>query len=90
MANKPLPQRLCVGCREMKEKRQLIRVLKTPEGEIMPDATGKKAGRGAYLCPQEDCLRKAMKSKSLERSLKSKISPEIFEKIKAQLPQAHE
>jgi len=74
----------------MKEKRQLIRVLKTPEGEIMPDATGKKAGRGAYLCPQEDCLRKAMKSKSLERSLKSKISPEIFEKIKAQLPQAHE
>ncbi|MCL2677780.1 MAG: YlxR family protein [Clostridiales bacterium] len=83
---KSIPQRMCVGCREMKEKRHLMRVLRTPEGEILLDATGKKSGRGAYLCPQEECLRKAMKSKSLERALKSKISEEIFAAIKMQLP----
>ena len=64
-----VPMRKCVGCGEMKNKKELIRVLKTPEGEILLDAGGRKNGRGAYLCPSSDCLRKAERSRGLERSL---------------------
>ena len=87
MNKKPLPQRMCVGCREMKEKRELIRVVKTPEGEITIDATGRMNGRGAYLCPHEGCLQKAVKSKGLERAFKQQITAEIFASLKERLGQ---
>ena len=87
MNKKPLPQRMCVGCREMKEKRELIRVVKTPEGDITIDAKGKMNGRGAYICPKEDCLQKAVKTKGLERSFKQQITPEIFVSLKERLAQ---
>jgi predicted RNA-binding protein YlxR (DUF448 family) len=84
---KPLPQRMCVGCREMKEKRELIRVVKTPEGDITIDTKGKMNGRGAYICPKEDCLQKAVKTKGLERAFKQQITPEIFVSLKERLAQ---
>lgn len=83
---KKIPQRMCVGCKEMKGKKTLIRVVKTPEDMVLIDVTGKKAGRGAYVCPQEACLQLAMKSKGLEKSLKTKISPEVYASLKEQLP----
>ena len=73
MGMKKIPQRQCIGCGEMKSKKEMIRVIKTPEGEIMMDATGKKNGRGAYICPSRECLKKAIKSKGLERSFKMSI-----------------
>lgn len=86
MRVKKIPQRMCVGCKEMKGKKSLIRVVRTPEEEVVIDATGKKSGRGAYICPTAECLQAAMRSKGLERSLKTKISPEIYEVLKEQLP----
>ena len=76
--NKKIPLRQCVGCMEMKEKKSMIRVLKTPEGDIVLDTTGKKNGRGAYLCNSMDCLKKAQKNKGLERSFKMSLSNEIY------------
>ena len=76
--NKKVPLRQCVGCMEMKEKKSMMRVLKTPEGDIVLDATGKKNGRGAYLCKSMDCLKKAQKNKGLERSFKMSLSKEIY------------
>ena len=76
--NKKIPMRQCVGCREMKSKRDLIRVIRTSEEEILIDATGKKNGRGAYICPKRECLEQAIKSKGLERSLKIAIPKEIY------------
>lgn len=87
MNKKPLPQRMCVGCREMKDKRDLIRVVKTPEGEITIDNKGKMNGRGAYLCRNADCLQKAVKAKGLERAFKQKITEETFHALKEQLSQ---
>ena len=81
MAAKKLPLRQCTGCREMKEKKALIRVIRTMEGEILLDATGRKNGRGAYLCPCADCLQKARKTKGLERTLKSPVPEGIYEKL---------
>ena len=63
-----IPQRQCVGCREMKEKKALLRIVRTPEGQILLDGTGKKSGRGAYVCPDPACLKKARKNRSLERA----------------------
>lgn len=83
---KKIPQRMCVGCREMKNKKTLIRVVKTPEGIIAIDLTGKKAGRGAYICPDHQCFDQAVKSRGLENSLRTKISPEIYSTLKEQLP----
>ena len=77
--NKKIPMRQCVGCREMKPKRELIRIIRTAEEELLIDATGKKNGRGAYICPNRDCLKKAVKSKGLERSLKIAIPQEIYQ-----------
>ncbi|MGI6713087.1 MAG: RNase P modulator RnpM [Bacillota bacterium] len=85
MGVKKIPQRMCVGCREIKSKKSLIRVVKTPEDIILIDLTGKRAGRGAYICPQENCLQAAIKSKGLEKSLKTKISPDIYFNLKEQL-----
>lgn len=76
--NKKIPMRQCVGCREMKMKRDLIRVIRTSENELLIDLTGKKNGRGAYICPSLECLQKAMKQKGLERSLKLPIPPEFY------------
>lgn len=81
MAVKKIPLRKCIGCGEMKEKKAMIRVIKTPEDEIMIDATGKKNGRGAYICPSSACLSKAIKSKGLERSFKMSIPKEVYEQL---------
>ncbi len=81
MGMKKIPQRQCIGCGEMKSKKEMIRVIKTPEGEIMMDATGKKNGRGAYICPSRECLKKAIKSKGLERSFKMSIPSDIYEAL---------
>lgn len=80
-----IPMRQCTGCREMKSKKEMLRVLRTPEGEIVLDTTGKKNGRGAYLCRQTQCLEKAVKSKGLERSLKVSISQDVYDSLKKEL-----
>ena len=84
-AVRKVPMRQCTGCQEMKNKKEMIRVLKTSEGEILLDATGKKNGRGAYLCRSMDCLEKAIRSRGLERSLKVKIPDEVYETLKEEL-----
>ena len=85
MADKKIPLRLCVGCQEMKLKLDLIRVIKTPEGEVTLDATGRKNGRGAYLCKNEECLKKLRKTKGLERSLKIAIPQEVYDKLEKEM-----
>lgn len=82
---KKFPQRQCIGCGEMKNKKEMIRVIKTPEGEIVIDATGKKNGRGAYICNSLECLKKAIKSRGLERSLKVSIPHEVYEQLEKEL-----
>ncbi len=82
---KKIPQRMCVGCQQMFNKRELLRIVRTPEGEIIIDPTGKKSGRGAYLCSNPDCLKTAVKSKRLEKTLKSKVPEEVYENIKEYL-----
>jgi len=79
---------MCVGCREMKNKRELLRVVRTPEGQIDFDPTGKKAGRGAYICPEVDCLNAAIKGKRLQKALEHDIPVEIIETLKEKLPDA--
>ena len=83
--NKKVPMRKCVGCQEMKSKKEMIRVLKTSEEEFVLDATGKKNGRGAYLCHSKECLEKAIKTKGLERSFKQSIPKEVYEKLEKEL-----
>lgn len=78
---KKIPLRQCVGCGEMKGKKDMMRVLKTAEGHICLDVTGKKNGRGAYLCKQEECLRKARRNKGLERSFKMSIPDEVYDTL---------
>ena len=85
MKPKKIPMRMCVGCREMKEKRELIRVVRTPEGEVALDATGKRSGRGAYVCRQADCLKRSIKQKQLERQLEITLTPEIIEALTAEM-----
>ena len=80
-----IPQRQCVGCLTMKDKKALVRIVKTPEGEICVDATGKKSGRGAYICPNAECLQKARKSRALERAFEAAIGPDIYEALQAQI-----
>ncbi|GMA61524.1 YlxR family protein [Alicyclobacillus fastidiosus] len=83
-----VPLRKCVGCQEMKPKRELIRVVHTPEDEVLIDLTGKKNGRGAYLCPSESCLAMAQKRKSLERALKTNIPDVVYAQLSQQLQKA--
>lgn len=78
---KKIPQRMCVGCQEMKPKKELIRVVRTPEDNIEVDPTGKRSGRGAYVCPRAECLQKAIKAKRLEKALQRPISPEIIQSL---------
>ena len=85
MKPRKIPMRMCVGCREMKPKAQLVRVVKPQEGEARIDRTGKAAGRGAYVCPQPECLRRARKSKALERALETAIGEEVYALLEAQL-----
>ena len=84
---KKIPLRQCIGCGEMKSKKEMIRVLKTTEDEIVIDATGRKNGRGAYICPSMECFKKAVKSKGLERSLKMAIPKEVYEALEKEMEQ---
>ena len=83
--NKKIPMRKCVGCQEMKSKKEMMRVLKTSENTFELDATGKKNGRGAYVCCSKECLEKAMKNKGLERSFKQAIPREVYETLKKEM-----
>ncbi|MEI3522555.1 RNase P modulator RnpM [Laedolimicola intestinihominis] len=83
--NKKVPMRQCVGCQEMKSKKEMLRVLKTAEDEIVLDATGRKNGRGAYLCFSKECLAKARKNKGLERSLKMAIPSAVYDSLEKEL-----
>lgn len=85
MKNKKVPMRKCVGCQEMKSKKEMIRVIRTSEGEFLLDATGKKNGRGAYICPSKNCLEKAVKNKGLERSFKQSIPREVYEALEKEM-----
>ena len=82
---KKTPQRMCVGCREMKSKRELIRVVRSPEGEVSIDFTGKKSGRGAYICPNDICLNKSFKTKALQRALQVNLEGDIVTELRKQV-----
>ena len=82
---KKIPMRQCVGCREMKPKKELIRVVKSPEGEVSLDFKGKKPGRGAYVCPDGACLKKARKVKALERAFSAPMPDEVYEALEQQM-----
>ena len=82
---KKIPQRRCVGCGETRDKKELIRVVRSPEGEILLDLTGKKSGRGAYICSDISCLKKARKSKRIEQNLETHILDEIYDALQEQL-----
>lgn len=84
-SNKKIPMRKCVGCQDMKSKKEMMRVIKTSDNEFLLDATGKKNGRGAYLCPSRECLEKAIKSKGLERSFKQAIPAEVYESLEKEM-----
>ncbi len=83
MQQKKIPMRQCVGCREMKPKKELIRVVRSPEGGISLDFKGKAPGRGAYVCPDSGCLKRAIKSKALERGFETQIPQEIYDGLLA-------
>lgn len=82
---KKIPMRMCVGCRVMKPKKELLRVVRTPEDEILIDFTGKKSGRGAYVCPDEACLARAVKQRQLDRALERSISLEVTQQLSRQI-----
>ncbi len=85
MKPKKIPMRMCVVCREMKEKRELIRIVRTPEGETLMDPTGKKSGRGAYLCRKAECLKKAIRQHQLERQLQTSLTEETEQALTEEL-----
>ena len=85
MQQKNIPQRQCMGCRERKEKRELIRVVRAPDGGVSLDFRGKAPGRGAYICPDMACLKKAIRSKALERSLEVAIPEEIYARLEQEM-----
>ncbi|MDY6825787.1 MAG: YlxR family protein [Bacillota bacterium] len=85
MKKRKVPMRVCIGCQEKKLKKELVRIVRTPTGEVMLDLTGKKAGRGAYICPREECLNKAIKARRLEKNLQTKISDELLKEINTTL-----
>lgn len=80
-----IPERLCVGCQEKHPKKELIRIVRSPEGEFSVDRTGKMSGRGAYICPRVECLEKARKGHRLERSFACAIDPAVYEALAAEL-----
>lgn len=85
MGSGKIPMRMCVGCREMKPKRELLRIVRTPEGVISTDATGRVNGRGAYVCKSPECLKRAEKSGALQRAFGVAVPKEIYEKIETEL-----
>ena len=85
MPAKKVPMRMCVGCREMKPKKELVRVVKSPQGEISVDFTGKVSGRGAYICANAECLNRARKIKALERALEHGIEDEVFSRLASEI-----
>ena len=85
MQQKKIPLRKCTGCGEMKPKKELVRVVKTPEDEVLIDLTGRLNGRGAYICPDEKCLKIARKSKRIERSFQMQIPDEVYDKMEEEL-----
>lgn len=85
MATRKIPLRKCTGCNEMKEKRELVRVVKNKDGEVSLDITGKKPGRGAYICKDIECLKKARKAKRIERALDCQISPELYDTMEKEI-----
>ena len=85
MAEKKVPLRRCAGCNEQKSKKEFVRVIRTPEGEILLDFTGKKSGRGAYICKDIKCLRKARKSGRIGRSLECEIPEEVYDRMESEL-----
>lgn len=85
MKVKKIPQRKCVGCGEMKPKKELIRVVRSPEGEISLDLTGKKAGRGAYVCPDKECISKAYKGHRLEKALEKQVNEIVYKRLLEEL-----
>lgn len=85
MAEKKTPMRMCVACRQMTPKRQLLRVVRTPENDIRPDPTGKLSGRGAYLCKSAQCLERAKKTRALDRALEHKVGDEVFTLIEKEI-----
>jgi len=87
---KKIPMRMCVSCREMQPKKELVRVVRTPAGSVILDTVGRANGRGAYLCRKSACLEKAIKSKALERALETKIEPETYETLRTQFASYHE
>ena len=87
---KKIPMRQCIGCGEMKNKKEMMRILKTPEDEIVLDVTGKKNGRGAYLCMERECLFKVRKSKGLERSFKMSFPNEVYDNLEKEFTAIHE
>ena len=82
---KKIPMRQCLGCREMKPKKELIRVVRAPEGEIGLDFKGKAPGRGAYICPDRECLRKAIKARALEKAFSAQIPEEVYAKLNEEM-----
>lgn len=90
MQQKKVPLRKCTGCGEMKPKKELVRIVRTPENEILLDLTGKKNGRGAYICPNPECLRKARKAKRIERSFQCEIPNEVYDSMERELMNADE
>lgn len=87
---KKIPMRQCLGCREHKPKKELIRVVRSPEGEIALDFKGKLPGRGAYVCPSAACLAKARKSRALERAFDTALPPEVYEALECQMEEVPE
>lgn len=85
---KKIPLRQCLGCREMKPKRELIRAVRSPEGEVSLDFRGRKPGRGAYVCPNPECLKKARKARALERAFGCQIPEEVWDALERQMQEA--
>ncbi|BDR64213.1 hypothetical protein K144313037_10540 [Clostridium tetani] len=85
LKTRKIPQRMCTGCMEMKPKKELIRVVRNKEGEVSIDLTGKKSGRGAYICKDVNCLQKSFKTRRLEKNLEATISEELFNKLKEEI-----
>ena len=82
---KKIPMRMCIGCGEMKPKKELVRVVKTPDGEILLDLTGKASGRGAYICNNAECLKKARKSKRIDRTFEMTIPDEVYKQMEEEI-----
>ena len=87
VSTKKVPLRQCIGCGEMKSKKEMVRILKTESGEIVLDATGRKNGRGAYLCPSMDCFHKAVKGRGIERSFKMAVPKEVYAALEKEMEQ---